>query len=45
MPAFGALTGGLSVRDPAIGAVLGRSFEILFLGPRRLYRFPSKAVA
>ncbi|MBO6561241.1 MAG: ligase-associated DNA damage response endonuclease PdeM [Nisaea sp.] len=45
MPAFGTLTGGLSVRDPAIGAVLGRSFEILFLGPRRLYRFPSKAVA
>ncbi|WP_193181392.1 ligase-associated DNA damage response endonuclease PdeM [Nisaea sediminum] len=45
MPAFGALTGGLSVRDPAIGAILGPSFEILFLGPRRVYRFPSAAAA
>jgi len=45
MPAFGALTGGLSVRDPAIRAVLGPSFEILFLGPRRIYRFPNTAVA
>ncbi|WP_420405333.1 ligase-associated DNA damage response endonuclease PdeM [Nisaea sp.] len=45
MPAFGALSGGLSVRDPAIGALLGPSFEILFLGPRKVYRFPSAAVA
>ncbi|UUX49759.1 ligase-associated DNA damage response endonuclease PdeM [Nisaea acidiphila] len=44
MPAFGALTGGLSVRSPAIRAVLGKNFEILFLGPRRIYRFPSTNV-
>lgn len=45
MPAFGAFTGGLNVRDPAIAAILGPSFEILFLGPKRVYRFPSAAAA
>lgn len=45
MPAFGALTGGLSVRDPAIGAVLGSAFEVLFLGPRRIYRFANNMLA
>lgn len=40
MPAFGALTGGLNVRDAAIRAVLGRNLDVLFLGPKRLYRFP-----
>tara|TARA_E500000305_G_scaffold42482_2_gene32927 strand:+ start:4595 stop:5311 length:717 start_codon:yes stop_codon:yes gene_type:complete len=41
MPAFGALTGGLSVHDAAIRAVLGQQFDILFLGPKRIYRFPN----
>ena len=45
MPAFGALTGGLSVRDPAVSAVLGKTFEILFLGPRRIYHGPSTHIA
>ncbi|MEO9899670.1 ligase-associated DNA damage response endonuclease PdeM [Nisaea sp.] len=41
MPAFGALTGGLTVRDAAIRAVLGHQFDVLFLGPKRIYRFPT----
>ena len=41
MPAFGALTGGLNTRDAAIRAILGNSFDIFFLGPKRLYRFTS----
>ncbi|WP_193170656.1 ligase-associated DNA damage response endonuclease PdeM [Nisaea nitritireducens] len=41
MPAFGALTGGLTVHDKAIRAVLGPHFDILFLGPKRIYRFPA----
>ena len=40
MPAFGSLTGGLTVRDAAIRAVLGTRFDVLFLGPKRIYRFP-----
>lgn len=42
MPAFGALTGGLSVQDTAIRNVLGEAFDVLFMGPKRLYRFPAK---
>ena len=41
MPAFGALSGGLSVHDKAIRAVLGKRFDILFLGSRRIFRFPA----
>jgi uncharacterized protein len=41
MPAFGSLTGGLTVRDAAIRAVLGANFDVHFLGPKRIYRFPT----
>jgi DNA ligase-associated metallophosphoesterase len=40
MPAFGAFTGGLNVRDRAFLAVFGtRSFTAHMLGDRRLYAF------
>jgi DNA ligase-associated metallophosphoesterase len=40
MPAFGAYTGGLNVRDRAFLAVFGsRSFTAHMLGDRRLYAF------
>jgi uncharacterized protein len=40
MPAFGAYTGGLNVRDRAFYAVFGtRSFTAHMLGDRRLYAF------
>jgi DNA ligase-associated metallophosphoesterase len=40
MPAFGAYTGGLNVRDRAFLAVFGaRSFTAHMLGERRLYAF------
>jgi metallophosphoesterase superfamily enzyme len=38
MPAFGAYTGGLSVRDRAFAAVFGaRAVMAYMLGERRLY--------
>ncbi|HWM47781.1 MAG TPA: ligase-associated DNA damage response endonuclease PdeM [Xanthobacteraceae bacterium] len=40
MPAFGAYTGGLSIRDRAFAAVFGtRDFMAHMLGGRRLYAF------
>ena len=40
MPAFGAYTGGLNVRDRAFPAVFGaRGFTAHMLGDRRLYAF------
>jgi DNA ligase-associated metallophosphoesterase len=40
MPAFGAYTGGLNVRDRAFAAVFGaRAFTAHMLGDRRLYAF------
>jgi len=40
MPAFGAYTGGLNVRDRAFGAVFGvRKFTAHMLGDNRLYAF------
>jgi uncharacterized protein len=42
MPAFGAYTGGLNVRDRAFLAVFGtRGFTAHMLGDRRLYAFPA----
>jgi DNA ligase-associated metallophosphoesterase len=42
MPAFGAYTGGLSIRDRAFRAVFGaRDFTAHLLGDRRVYMFPS----
>jgi metallophosphoesterase superfamily enzyme len=40
MPAFGAFTGGLNIRDHAFAAVFGaRSFTAHMLGDRKLYAF------
>ena len=40
MPAFGAYTGGLNIRDRAFGAVFGeRKFTAHMLGDNRLYAF------
>jgi DNA ligase-associated metallophosphoesterase len=44
MPSFGAFTGGLDVTSPEIRRLFPRRFEILFLGPDRLYRFPNSAL-
>jgi DNA ligase-associated metallophosphoesterase len=41
LPAFGAFTGGLNVRDPAILALLAPDFEVVMLGQAKLHRFPS----
>jgi hypothetical protein len=42
MPAFGAYTGGLSIRDRAFSMVFGaREFTAHVLGDRRLYMFSS----
>lgn len=37
MPAFGAYTGGLSVRDPAFQALFGTAYLAYALGGRRVY--------
>jgi DNA ligase-associated metallophosphoesterase len=39
LPAFGAFTGGLNVRDPAILALLAPDFEVMMLGQTKLHRF------
>lgn len=39
MPAFGAFTGGLNIRDRAFKALLGRAFTAHMLGDGRLYAF------
>jgi DNA ligase-associated metallophosphoesterase len=39
LPAFGAYTGGLDVRDPAIGALFPRGARVFLLGSGRLYSF------
>jgi DNA ligase-associated metallophosphoesterase len=44
MPSFGAFTGGLDVTSPEVKRLFRRRFEILFLGPERLYRFPHSAL-
>ena len=43
LPAYGALTGGLDVRDPAIAAALGGPLTALVPTPGRLLRFPVAA--
>jgi DNA ligase-associated metallophosphoesterase len=40
LPAIGAYTGGLDVRDPAISAVFPRGGRVFLLGRERLYSFP-----
>jgi DNA ligase-associated metallophosphoesterase len=39
LPAFGAYTGGLDVRDPAISALFPRGFRAFLLGQDRLFSF------
>lgn len=41
LPAFGALTGGLSVRSPAISSLLARQFLVLLPGATRIIAVPS----
>jgi metallophosphoesterase superfamily enzyme len=43
MPAFGAFTGGLNVRDAAFADLFGTlAFTAHMLGERRLYAFAAK---
>ena len=39
MPAFGAYTGGLDVRDPAIARLFPRGGRAFLLGKERLFSF------
>lgn len=39
LPSFGAYTGGLDVRDPAIAGHFPAGFEVLMLGREKLHRF------
>lgn len=39
LPAFGAYTGGLDVRDPAIARLFPRGLRVFLLGDRRLFSF------
>jgi DNA ligase-associated metallophosphoesterase len=41
LPAFGAYTGGLDIRDPAIGAVFPRGGRAFLLGSGQLFSFPT----
>ena len=43
LPAFGALTGGLDVADPAIGRAVGRPAQELVPTADRLLKFPLAA--
>jgi len=40
LPAFGAFTGGLDVRDPAISRLFRRGGRVFLLGRERLFSFP-----
>jgi len=40
LPAFGAFTGGLDVRDPAIARLFPRGLRVFLLGQERLFSFP-----
>ena len=40
LPSFGAYTGGLDVRDPALGGLFPRGGRVFMLGPDRLYSVP-----
>ena len=45
LPAFGAFTGGLDVRDPAIAGLFRRGGRVFLLGHERLFSFPLVASA
>ncbi|WP_338662486.1 ligase-associated DNA damage response endonuclease PdeM [Pararoseomonas sp. SCSIO 73927] len=40
LPSFGAYTGGLDVRDPALGGLFPRGGRVFLLGPDRLFSVP-----
>ena len=44
LPAFGAFAGGLDVTADALASLLSTGFEVLFPGPRRVYRFSGSTV-
>lgn len=41
LPAFGAYTGGLDIRDPAVAALFPRGGRAFLLGEARLFSFPT----
>jgi DNA ligase-associated metallophosphoesterase len=41
LPAFGAYTGGLDIRDPAVAALFPRGGRAFLLGRERLFSFPT----
>jgi DNA ligase-associated metallophosphoesterase len=43
LPSFGAFTGGLNVRDPAIDRHFPRGYDIWLLGRSGVHRFPKSA--
>lgn len=43
LPAFGAYTGGLNIKDAAITAQFGATFRVAMLGQRKLHWFSSTA--
>ena len=42
LPSFGAYTGGLNARDPAIAALFDGSYDALALGASSVHRLPSR---
>jgi len=44
LPAFGAYTGGLDVRDPAIAGLFARGFRAHLLGRNGIYSYPGSAL-
>ncbi len=45
LPSFGAYTGGLDVRDPAIQKFFGRDFRVHLLAAGGVFRFPASALS
>lgn len=45
LPAFGAYTGGLSVRTPEIKRLFNGQTQVLIIGARKLFNFPMSKVA
>jgi uncharacterized protein len=44
LPAFGAYTGGLDARDPAVAALFPRGARLFLLGRERLFSLPAPAL-
>ena len=45
LPAFGAFTGGLDVKDPALGAITRAAHRVFLIGDARLHSAPFDALA